>query len=446
MVHSLQNTGPISSEHSQSFHVFLSIGLMSGTSMDGIDGTLIKTTGTPDVVEPVCSVALCYTTPFKRLLKALEYAVRKYEGDLPKAFLCYPAALSAYLHEALHMSDKEAQRALKEMSIDLYGKEIPQTQFQAQDVINKSTDLHGKVVDQLLEKSGYQPCEIALVGYHGQTLYHQPQRRISVIVGNGQRLAQKTCINVITHFRQADVESGGQGAPFAPIYHQALAIRDNMHPAAIVNCGGIANITFVPTPNPQDLIAFDTGPGNGLIDAFVRYKTKGKYQMDKDGAFGHKGSSKEEVLEALWEKGVCKEEHNYFSLPVPKSLDIGDLYLIDAVKALSLEDGCATLANFTVQTITRSLSHYSHDLPFTWIVAGGGWKNPLIYNGLQQELSALNRNIMLLKAEAIGWDGAGLEAQIFAYLAVRSYQGLPLSYPGTTWVALPLTGGLLYTP
>lgn len=429
-----------------SSHAFLSIGLMSGTSMDGIDGALIRTTGTPEVVESLLSDSLSYTIPFKRLLKALEYGVRKYKGNLQKAFSHYPEDICAYLREALHMSDQEVDFALKEMSADLYGKKVALEQFQAHDVINKSTDLHGKVVEKLLKKIGRDPDEIALIGYHGQTLYHQPQRGISVIVGNGQRLAQKTHINVITHFRQADVAAGGQGAPFAPLYHQALATCDHRLPVAVINCGGIANITFIPTANPQDLIAFDTGPGNGLIDAFVRYKTKGAHQMDMNGAFGRQGSPKEEVLERLWEQGVCKEQKNYFNLPAPKSLDIGDLCLIEALKALSLEDGCATLATFTVQTIMHSLNYYPHDPPSLWIVAGGGWKNPLIYDGLLHALSQLQKNIRLFRADEIGWDGAALEAQIFAYLAVRSQQGLPLSYPGTTGVSAPLTGGVLFTP
>jgi anhydro-N-acetylmuramic acid kinase len=425
----------------------LSIGLMSGTSMDGIDAALLDTDGSPGNVREIGHTSLTYDPPFKILLKVAEYVIRNYSGNLQKAQEFYSPAIKEYLLNELHIPLSAVDEQLNALTLYLYGEQHLGFAITLNDVIQHSTMLHAKVVKQLLLELGYKADQVDVVGYHGQCMYHQPTQKISVIVGDGQALADQVGITVVNDFRRRDIEAGGLGAPFAPLYHQALAIRDHKIPVAVVNCGGIANITLINGSGDQDLIAYDTGPGNGLIDRLVRQRTQGKENMDRDGVYGLQGVVNELVLERLYQRAIIKNGKNYFLAMPPKSLDIGDMELIPEMSALSLEDACATLEAFTAKTIILSLDLLQTQLPNHWILAGGGWNNPVIYRQLETLLrQKIGDNLNIKSADDAGWNSQAMEAQIFAYLAVRSLQNQPLSFFGTTRVPVLQSGGHAHIP
>jgi len=392
-------------------NTFVVAGLMSGTSMDGIDGTLIITDG-ERFIKDIGSCSLDYDPEFKSLLKSCEQAVRENEGDLSKARYDF-------------------EKKNKSIKFDT--------------VVDKSTDLHAQVIHELLKETGYKAKSIDLVGYHGQTLFHRPTNGITIQVGDGQRLADQIGITVVCDFRSNDVKHGGQGAPFAPLYHKALAAQAGLAPMVIANCGGISNITVIGTTD-KDLYAYDCGPGNTLIDRFVQQKI-GK-AMDQDGIYGISGTVNEQVLKALRERALkLKDGSNYLDKEPPKSLDVNDQKFIPELNTLSLQDGCATLEAFTAECIVESLDSLKFPIPKLWVLAGGGWQNPVITNELKQRLKhKLGSDVRVQYADQVGWNGKAMEAQIFAYLAVRSLRKLPLSLPGTTGVQKPLTGGKIVFP
>lgn len=419
----------------------LSIGLMSGTSMDGIDAALLETDGSVNLIRELGNVSISYDANFKTLLKAAEHAIRKSHGDMSKATLFFPNALENYLLE-LGISKNEIADKLVNFTNYLKTPSITLS-----DVISHSTYLHGVAVKKLLEEFGYTSKQIDVVGYHGQTMFHRPVDNISVIVGNGQMLADDIGITVVNDFRSNDIAAGGQGAPFAPLYHQALALKDKKMPVAFVNCGGISNITLVNGEHESDLLAYDTGPGNGLIDRFVKQRTQGKESMDTDGHYGKKGKVNEATLKKLYEKSILVNGKNYFSLSPPKSLDIGDMTLIAELDALSLEDACRTLEVFTADSIINSLQLINTNIPKYWVLVGGGWYNPIIRAELEKKLhQTLGEDTQVFTADEIGWNSQAMEAQVFAYLAVRSLQNKPLSFPTTTRVPQPVSGGRTYIP
>jgi len=422
------------------------VGTMTGTSMDGIDVDLMITDGDQQVNE-VGHFSLSYTDNCKIILKAAEFAIRKRMGVMEAARAYYPQAIRDYLIREVNVSEMEVDSKLEELSAYLYGTESVHSAITLDDVIRHSTDLHAIAVKKLLEEMGYVASEIDVVGYHGQTMFHKPSIGKSVIVGDGQALADQLGITVVNDFRSNDVAAGGQGAPFAPLYHQALAKRDGKIPMAVVNCGGIANITLIKNENPLDLIAYDVGPGNGLIDKLVKQRTSNKENMDANGYYGLRGKVHEHLLDVLYEKSIIREGQSYFSMPPPKSLDIGDMQLIEELNPLSLEDACATLEAFTAYTIIKSLESLNVKLSRQWVLAGGGWNNPVIRRELDSRLKQLlNQQVDIRTADEMGWNSQGLEAQIFAYLAVRSLNNEPLSVPGTTRVPKPLSGGHAYVP
>lgn len=415
----------------------LSVGLMSGTSMDGIDAALLETDGTPAFIRELGHVSLEYDPPFKILLKATEYSIRKAANEaiqqhtpeekliLNRARGTFLQDVQDYLRTELSLSPQEIEDRL--IQLEAY---LPLT---LDAVVEHSTYLHGQAVLKLLEETNVSVNNIDVVGCHGQTFFHRPSAKLSIILNNGQALATQTGIAVVNDFRRQDIELGGQGAPFAPLYHQALAVRDGRLPCAVVNCGGISNITLIRSENEQDLLGFDVGPGNGLIDRLVRQRTRGQETMDKDGGYGSRGVVHPAVLSALQAQAL---DHS------GRSLDIGDLQLIPELDSLSLEDACATLEAFTADTIAQCLG--TENIPQQWVLAGGGWRNPVILNELEQRLRRRRADVQIHLADGIGWSGVAMEAQIFAYLAVRSLQGNPLSYPGTTGVPYPVTGGKLF--
>ena len=398
----------------------LSIGLMSGTSMDGIDAALLDTDGEQRISE-IGHLHQPYSTQTKLLLKSAERAMHEAQGNLSEAKLNYKNALHAYLVHELHSPASFTQ----ESSFD--------------DVIALSTTLHKDAILALLEKTKTKQTDIDVIGYHGQTLFHQPQRGITYQMADAKMLAKSLNISVVYDFRQNDIQHGGQGAPFAPLYHQALAIRDNQIPLAVVNCGGIANISLILNEKIEDLIGFDTGPGNGLIDALVKKRTQGRECMDTNGHYGLQGTVHEAILSLLLKEAIDGE---YLTKKPPKSLDIRDLKLLPILDELSLTDACATLEAFTAESIVQSLKHLSIPIPQRWILAGGGWHNPVIKRELITRLqSYLNKTIHVTTADELNWNSDAIEAQMMAYFAVRSLKNLPLSAPGTTGVPKPLTGG-----
>lgn len=422
----------------------LSIGLMSGTSMDGIDASLLRTDGNI-LIEERGFESLRYDQEFRILLKAAEYSVRSHSGDLIEAKNFYQKNIENYLVNELKMLPISISEKMKELSRYFHGNENELVTFDQ--VVERSTRLHAQVVNQLLKKNNFKPEQIDVIGYHGQTLFHRPSVKITIQVGDGNLLAELTKITVVNDFRSRDVKSGGQGAPFAPLYHQALAVRDNTFPVAVVNCGGIANITVITGKTTHDVIGFDTGPGNGLVDRYIKQRTQGKEFMDVNGKYGSKGRVDEKVLHLLHEKSIIVDGNNYFKVTPPKSLDIGNLKLIPELDDLSLEDACATLEAFTADTIINSVEYFKDKSPKYWVLAGGGWNNPVIFRELKERLEKkLGPDIRVMNADEAGWNSQTMEAQIFAYLAVRSLQGVPISVPGTTRVPEPLSGGHAYLP
>jgi anhydro-N-acetylmuramic acid kinase len=260
-------------------------------------------------------------------------------------------------------------------------------------------------------------------------------------------MADLLSIPVVGHFRENDVMAGGQGAPFAPLYHQALSFQSCQKSIAVVNCGGIANLTLI---CGDEILAFDTGPGNGLLDNFVRSRTHGKEHMDTDGKYGKLGKVNQEVLDSLYKKSILINGLSYFAKQPPKSLDIGDMSLIHELNDLSLEDGCATLAFFTADTIAQSLGHLpsSISIPSLWVLCGGGWYNPNIRSMLVfcLESKIKTSDLVVKMADEMGWNNLAMEAHIFSFLALRSINKQPLSLPSTTGVPYPMNGGKHFYP
>jgi anhydro-N-acetylmuramic acid kinase len=279
---------------------------------------------------------------------------------------------------------------------------------------------------------------LAVVGFHGQTLAHEPQGRGTHQIGRGDWLARDVRLPVVWDFRTADVASGGEGAPLVPFFHFALARRIGATaPVAFLNLGGVGNVTWVDpraaAPEaPGALLAFDTGPGNALIDDFLAAR-RGQ-AFDADGAAAAAGRVDADVLASL-------AAHPYILRPPPKSLDRQDFHgFLDRVAHLSTEDGAATLAALTAACVSEAARHFPEP-PARWLVCGGGRRNRTL-----MAMLAARSNAPVEPVEAVGLDGDMLEAQAFAFLAVRVLRGLPTSAPGTTGVRLPVSGGRISRP
>jgi anhydro-N-acetylmuramic acid kinase len=284
---------------------------------------------------------------------------------------------------------------------------------------------HAAAVTRFLGEQSIPAADIDVLSFHGQTVLHAPERRLTVQLGDGQRLARLTGIDVVYDLRAADMAGGGQGAPLVPVYHRAMAARLPERPVAVVNIGGVANVTWI--GRDGSLIAFDTGPGNALIDDWMLRHTG--EAVDADGATAGVGKVDEDVLTALLMSP-------YFGRVPPKSLD-RNAFAIDPVRSLSLADGAATLTAFTAVTLARARAHFPEE-PELWAICGGGRRNRTLMSMLAAEVEAA-----VAPAEAVGFDGDAVEAEAWAYLAVRSLRGLPLTFPGTTGVAAPTTGGVV---
>ena len=277
-----------------------------------------------------------------------------------------------------------------------------------------------------MKEQGLAARDIDLVGYHGHTVLHRPENQLTVQLGDGGLLARNIGVPVINDLRAADVAAGGQGAPLAPAYHRVLAARAPDRPVIFLNIGGVANVTWIGRDGA--MLAFDCGPGNALMDDWALRHTG--HPVDVDGALARSGTVDEAVLRNCLMNGFLDQ-------PAPKSLDRGD-FTLAPVEHLSPADGAATLARLTAAAIARAAAWFPEQ-PTWWIVCGGGRRNRFL-----MELLAWHLTAPVAPAEALGLDGDAIEAEAWAYLAVRSFKGLPITFPSTTRVAEPLTGGVLH--
>ena len=353
---------------------------MSGTSLDGIDVALLETDG-ESVVKHGPSATFAYDEGQQQMLRhALQDALAiKMRNERPGNLASVEATL---------------------------------------------TDWHAKAVESFLSKHGLSDTNIDVIGFHGQTVLHKPERHLTVQLGDGAKLARITGIPVVYDMRAADVAAGGQGAPLVPIYHAALAPT---RPCAFVNIGGVGNVTFIGSSG--ELLAFDTGPGNALINDWMM-QHKG-LAFDEGGKACLSGTISQKHLQAAL-------SHSYFQHKPPKSLDRNSFTKLD-FSDLPFEDGAATLAAFTANSIAKA-AQWFNEVPKQWVICGGGRHNAAIMQGL----SVILPNV--ISADAIGLNGDSMEAEAWAYLAVRSLKGLPLTFSGTTGVKAALTGGVLAEP
>lgn len=355
------------------------LGLMSGTSLDGIDAALLKTDG-----EHIFSFGPGLTIPF----------------------------------------DDEYRTRLRE---SVYGR--GDLMLMEQDITLK----HADAVKTLLTQAGLTKRDVRVIGFHGQTVMHRPAERITWQIGNGALLAEKTGIDVVCDFRRRDVAAGGEGAPLVPLYHAALARHMDL-PIAVLNIGGIANVTWIGRSERTgdditslDIIAFDTGPGNVLLNEWAM-KTIGQ-DCDRDGRHALAGHADLGIVKSLL-------SDPFFSKHPPKSLD-RNYFSFDAVSGLSKDDAAATLAEFTAGAVERGANYFP--IPATqWFVSGGGRHNPALMQALRKKF------LQVFPVESLGWVGDTLEAQAFAFLAVRSLEGLALTLPTTTGALRATKGGAYY--
>lgn len=352
------------------------IGAISGTSMDGIDVALVRSDG--------------------------EQVVRSGAGGSYP----YPAGLRAELLEFLADPARAETEPLTELE-------------------TRTTDAHVAAIRRFVAENGVDLAAIDVIGMHGQTVWHRPEKRFTRQLADGKRAARALGRDVITRFRDADVAAGGEGAPFAPLYHRALA-ESLAKPLMVLNLGGVGNATYV---DRDATIAFDTGPASALLDDFVR-RRRG-LPFDEGGKLAASGAVDARILAELM-------ANPFFAAKPPKSLDRNDFHArAKIVDALGDADGAATLAAFTIEAAVAALSHMPGK-PVRWLVTGGGRLNRVFMDGLARRLG-----VPVEPVEAVGWNGDLLEAELFGFLAVRSLRGLPLSLPTTTGVPFPMTGGVV---
>ena len=356
---------------------YTSLGLMSGTSGDGVDASIIQSNGETkyDVIKD----------------KYYEYE-RPIFQDIHK------------LKEKIHDSSN-----LKTLIYEL--KELER----------KITLFHAKVIKDIESKS-----KIDIVGFHGQTIYHNPQEKISNQLGDGNLLSQLTKKNIIYNFRQNDIKNGGEGAPLASIYHKLivqLLIKQNKIklPISILNIGGIANLTKI--NKDLNILSADIGPGNCMIDKWIMLNSQKKY--DDNGDISKSGKVDKFILDQFlfdyFEKKIAEQ----------KSLDIND-FDISFARGLTLENGAATLTEITAEILSKKV--FDYDI----YVCGGGRKNNFLIERIGKKIPKFIKNI-----DSLGIDGNFLESQAFAYLAIRSFLKLPISFPNTTGCKNPCSGGVI---
>jgi anhydro-N-acetylmuramic acid kinase len=362
------------------------IGLMSGTSLDGVDVALIETDG--------------------RRVKSFGPSGYRPYTDHERGLL-----LQA-LTEAVHLPQRDAR---------------PGILGEAERAV---TVAHAEAVAAFTAQHRLTREDIDIVGFHGQTVLHRPEKKLTVQIGDGPALAKAIHIPVMHDFRAADVEAGGQGAPFVPVYHRALAQSlEREGPIAVLNIGGVSNITYI--DGADTLIACDTGPGNALLDDYM-FRVMSQ-RFDCEGRFAAQG-----VADEAWIARAL--ELPFFGKPPPKSLDRNDFAALK-LGEMKPADGAATLTAFTAAAIAKIVPVLPKP-PGSWIVAGGGARNLTMLRMLRERLKPAT----VEAADTLGWASDAIEAQAFGFLAARGLKGLPLSYPATTGVPMPMTGGVIARP
>ena len=371
------------------------MGLMSGTSLDGVDVSIIKSDGNKE-----------FSSILDRYFE--------YDKDLIQKILILRQKITVPEH------------------LDKYLDEI-------NDLERKITLFHADAIKKTLEMS---KSLVDLIGFHGQTIFHDPEKKITKQLGDGKLLSQLTKKKVVYNFRQKDLENGGQGAPLTPIFHNVLANKINKKfnlgfPLNFLNIGGISNITFTADWKKwelkvNDINAYDIGPGNCMIDEWIRKNSKKKY--DKDGLIAQSGMTDKLILNQALENF---EENSTYT----KSLDIKDFDIFFA-KGLSLENGASTITNFTATLIANGMKHANRmrqSIIYKWLVCGGGRKNKYLLEGIKNSFE----KISIEPIDQYEIDGDFVESQAFGYLAIRSFLKLPISFPSTTGCKEPSTGGVL---
>jgi anhydro-N-acetylmuramic acid kinase len=361
------------------------IGLMSGTSLDGVDVALIETDG------------------------------ERIGAFGPTGYRPYSDSERGLLRQALADAVATIARDAR-----------PGALADAEALVTRA---HAEAVGDFLKANNLSRDDIHVVGFHGQTVLHRPEQKLTVQIGDGHALAKALGIPIVFDLRAADVAAGGQGAPLVPVYHRALVrMLNRTGPMVVVNIGGVSNITYI---DGEILIACDTGPGNALLDDFMLRRTG--EAVDRDGRTATKGR-----VDIDWIKRGLNRP--FFGKPPPKSLDRNDFAAL-SVEGMTTEDGAATLTAFTAASIAM-IAPMLPKIPASWIVVGGGASNPTLMGMLTERLAPA----VVTRGNDLGWAADAIEAQAFAYMAVRSLKGLPLTFPGTTGVPAPLTGGILAKP
>ena len=374
--------------------LYTAIGLMSGTSMDGVDVSLIRSDG---------------FNQFTNILdEYFEY------------------------NESLH------QELFELRNLIINTNDLEHHSSRLNELEREITIFHSKIINEISNK--YED-QIDFIGFHGQTIFHSPELKISKQLGDGRLMSQLVKKKVIYDFRQEDIANKGQGAPLTPIFHNLLSKKINENhqinfPICFLNIGGISNITKIIKNDEnleENLEAFDAGPGNCMIDEWVRKNSKNNF--DENGSIAKSGKINQLILNQI----IDNFKINSFD----KSLDIND-FDISFARGLSLEDGCATITNFTAYLIAKGIEYANgnYDKPIKYLVCGGGRKNNFLIQSVQDYLKS-KKNISLNFIDEYNLDGDYIESQAFGYLAIRSFLNLPISYPKTTGCKTPTVGGSL---
>jgi len=374
--------------------IYTALGLMSGTSLDGVDVSIIESNG-----------------------------INEYHVILDDYFEYNSKIIKDVIKVRENISTVEDLKAYQK-EINALEKDI--TLFQAE------------IVDKTLKKV---KKNVDIIGFHGQTIFHNPEKKFTKQLGDGRLLSQLSKKEVVYDFRKNDIINGGQGAPLTPIFHNVLANKIHKtynleFPINILNIGGISNVTTTVNENDLDYVskiyAYDIGPGNCLIDDWIR-KNSGK-NFDQDGLIARSGKTDDLILNQALENFASKFDYN-------KSLDIKDFDIFFA-KGLSLENGAATITNFTAELIAEGIRHVENKIKTNksnWLVCGGGRKNKYLRESIEKNF----KELVLKPIENYKVNGDFVESQAFAFLAIRSLKNMPISFPNTTRCKKPLTGGIL---
>ena len=367
--------------------IFTALGLMSGTSGDGVDASIITSDGTVHYNE-ILSRYFRYDEKTYKNIHNLKTKISKID-DLKK----------------------------NKTEIDNLEKEI--------------TLFHAKAVKEILKLT---EKKIDFVGFHGQTIYHNSLEKVSIQIGNGNLLSQLTKKIVIFNFRQNDIKNGGQGAPLTPIFHKQIVQKIKIElPVCILNIGGISNLTFIDNHDEKKIYSRDLGPGNCLIDEWIRKSTKDKF--DKNGEIAKNGKINELILNQAIDNFDNRINRNISSFDI-KDFDLG------FVRGLSVDDGAATLTDFTGRIIGEGISNFLPEIKnkiCKVLVCGGGRKNLTLIENIKKNTF---KNFIIQPIDEYDINGDYVESQAFAFIAIRSFLNLPISFPETTGCKLPCIGGV----